>query len=120
ARPAAAGLTVTGAELLQAHVRSFNEGVRTRDWEPMLARFAADAVLRFENVPAGPFVGLDEIRRAYEEQPPDDEIALLGIQADDEAGSVVAAYAWMRGGTGRLELTHDRSAITSLTVIFDE
>ncbi len=76
---------VTGRELVESHVRAFNDGVRTGDWEPMLARFADDAELRFENVPAGPFGGLDEIRHAYREQPPDDEIRLLGIQDDVDA-----------------------------------
>jgi steroid Delta-isomerase len=112
---------VTGVALLEAHVRAFNAGVGSGNWEPMLARFAPDAVLRFENVPAGPFSGIDEIRRAYERQPPDDQIVLLGVQADDdEAGSIVAAYAWLGGGTGRLELAHDRGEITALTVIFDQ
>jgi hypothetical protein len=111
---------VTGRELVEAHVRAFNAGVRSGDWEPMLVRFAPDAELRFVNVPAGPFAGLDEIRRAYREQPPDDEITLLGVQADDERGTVVAAYGWQRGGTGRLELEHDRGAITALTVVFDQ
>jgi hypothetical protein len=103
---------------MEAHVRAFNQGVRTGDWEPMLAPFADDAELRFENVPAGPFRGLDEIRRAYREQPPDDQIALLGIQ--DEEDRIVAAFAWMRGGTGRLVLEHDQGTITALTVIFDQ
>jgi hypothetical protein len=111
---------VTGADLVQAHVRAFNDGVRTGDWEAMLSRFVPEAELWFENVPAGPFVGIDAIRRAYREQPPDDEIQLLGVQADDEHGKVVAAYAWLRGGTGQLELAHDRGAITALTVVFDE
>jgi hypothetical protein len=111
---------VTGTELLQAHVRAFNAGVETGDWEPMLGRFADGAELRFENVPAGPFVGIDEIRRAYRERPPDDGIQLLGVQADDERGEAIGAFAWLRGGTGRLVLEHDRGAITRLTVIFDE
>ena len=106
-------------DLIESHVARFNEGVRSGDWEPMLARFADDAELRFEKVPAGPFSGLEEIRRAYREQPPDDEIRLLGIQDDDEAGVVTAAFAWARGGTGRLVLTHERGAITHLVVIFD-
>jgi hypothetical protein len=111
---------LTGAELVQAHVRSFNEGVRSGDWEPMLLRFADDAELRFVGAAAGPFTGIEEIRRSYREHPPDDSIQLLGIQADDEQGLVVAAFVWLRGGTGRLELTHDRGAITRLSVIFDE
>lgn len=109
----------TGSELLQAHVRAFNEGVRSGDWEPMLGRFGDAAELHFENVPAGPFVGIDAIRAAYREQPPDDEIRLLGVQERDEH-TAVAAFAWLHGGTGRLVLAHERGAITGLTVIFDE
>jgi hypothetical protein len=104
---------------MRAHVGAFNDAVRSGDWEPMLVRFAPDAELWFENVPAGPFIGIDEIRRAYREQPPDDQIQLLGIQTDDAGGEVVAAYVWLRGGTGRLVLEHERGAITRLTVIFD-
>ena len=103
---------------MEAHVRAFNAGVRTGDWEPMLAPFADAAELHFENVPAGPFRGLEEIRRAYRDQPPDDEIRLLGIQEEEDR--VVAAYAWLRGGTGRLVLEHDQGTVTKLTVVFDE
>ena len=106
-------------ELLDRHVRSFNHGVRTSDWEPFLTQFADDAELRFENVPAGPFTGIDAIRTAYREQPPDDEIALLGAQ-DDGDRTITAAFAWLKGGTGRMVLVHERGLVTSLTVIFDE
>jgi hypothetical protein len=109
----------SGADLLLAHVRAFNDGVRSGEWEPMLRRFANDAELRFENVPAGPFVGIDAIRTAYHTQPPDDEIRLLGVEERDER-TAVGAFAWVQGGTGRLVLTHERGAITGLTVVFDE
>jgi hypothetical protein len=105
---------------MESHVARFNEGVRSGDWEPMLARFADDAELRFENVPAGPFAGLDAIRQGYLTEPPDDEIRLLGIQDDERDARVTAAFAWMRGGTGRLVLEHDGGAIARLVVIFDE
>jgi hypothetical protein len=110
---------VSGRELLERHVRSFNHGVRTADWEPMLALFADDAELRFENVPAGPFVWLDAIREGYREQPPDDEIVPLGVQENDEH-TVACAFAWTKGGTGRLTLEHERGAVKRLTVVFDE
>ena len=111
---------MTGRELIESHVARFNEGVRSGVWEPMLSRFADEAELRFEGVPAGPFVGLEAIRRAYREQPPDDQIQLLGIQDDEEDARVTAAFAWARGGTGRLVLEHDRGAITRLVVVFDQ
>jgi hypothetical protein len=109
---------VTGLELMDAHARAFNHGVVTGDWSPMLGRFADDAEVRFENVPAGPFSGIDEIRRAYAEQPPDDTIQLLGVQENDEH-TVVAAFAWTKGGTGRFVLGHDRGEVRTLTVVFD-
>ena len=85
----------------------------------MLALFADDAELMFENVPAGPYVGLEAIRQGYRERPPDDEIVLLGIQEADER-TVTCAFAWSRGGTGRMTLEHERGAVGKLTVVFDE
>ena len=97
--------------LIEQHVRSFNHGVRTGEWEPMLARFAPDAVMEF---PGLTLRGLDEIRAAYAERAPDDEIVLLGIQDDR------AAFAWSKGGTGRMLFAIDRGLIEKLTVVFDE
>lgn len=105
---------------MESHVARFNDGVRSGDWEPMLARFADDAELAFENPPVGPYVGLEAIRRRYLLQPPDDEIHLLGIQDDERDSRVTAGFAWARGGTGRLVLQHDRGAIKRLGVIFDQ
>jgi hypothetical protein len=110
---------VTGAELMTAHLRAFNHGVESGDWEPMLSRFAADAEVQFENIPVGPFVGIDAIRQAYREQPPDDTIQPLGVQENDEL-TVVAAFAWSKGGTGRFVLVHERGEVRRLTVVFDE
>jgi steroid delta-isomerase len=109
---------VTGRELMERHVRAFNAAARDGDWEPMLARFDDDAELHFENAPVGPFVGRDAIRAAYAEQPPGDTIQLLGIQENDEH-HVAAAFAWSKGGTGRMLLEHERGAIRRLTVVFD-
>ena len=110
---------MSGRELLERHVRAFNHGARTSDWEPMLAHIADDAELRFENVPAGPFVGLDAIREGYRERPPDDEIVPLGVQESGEQ-TVTCAFAWSNGGTGRMTLEHERGAVRRLTVVFDE
>ena len=110
---------MTGRELMERHVRAFNAAVGDRNWEPMLSRFTEGSELHFENVPAGPFVGLDAIRRAYAMEPPTDTIQLLGIQENDEH-HVAAAFAWSQGGTGRMLLEHDRGAVTRLKVVFDE
>jgi hypothetical protein len=113
-----AGKPAAGDALMKAHVRAFNHGVETGDWDAMLARFADDAEVHFENVPAGPFTGIDAIRAAYRDQPPDDRIQLLGVQENDEH-TVVAAFAWLRGGTGRFVLEHNGGTVTKLTVVFD-
>ena len=109
---------MNGVDLMTAHARAFNDGVRTGDWDAMLARFADNAEVHFENVPVGPFVGIDAIRQAYRDQPPDDQIQLLGVQENDEH-TIVAAFAWLRGGNGRFVLAHDRGTVSKLTVIFD-
>jgi hypothetical protein len=103
---------------MERHVRAFNSAVGNGNWEPMLSRFTESSELHFENVAAGPFVGLEAIRQAYADQPPTDTIQLLGIQENDEH-HVAAAFAWSRGGTGRMLLEHDRGALTRLTVVFD-
>jgi hypothetical protein len=110
---------VSGRELMERHVRAFNAAVGDGDWQPMLARFTESSELRFENAPAGPFVGRSAIEQAYAEQPPTDTIQLLGIQENDEH-NVAAAFAWSQGGTGRMLLEHDRGAIERLTVVFDQ
>ena len=81
--------------LLDDHIRRFNEGVRNGDFGPMVEGFTEDAELHFEGVPAGPFAGRDAIAAAYLEQPPDDEVEILGVEDRDD-GVVVAGYAWKR------------------------
>ena len=98
---------------MERHVRTFNHGVRTGDWEPMLKHFAQDAELQFENVPAGPFGGLDAIRTAYREQPPDDEIVLL------DGGP---RYAWAREPArpaGEIHLTERDGVVTGIRVLYE-
>jgi steroid Delta-isomerase len=105
--------------LLEQHVARFNEGVRSGDFTPMLAAFAEDAELHFEGVPVGPFVGRDAIDAAYREQPPDDEIEILGSEERD--GVVVARYAWLRDEgrqAGEMLLTPRGDQIQKLVVTF--
>ena len=106
--------------ILDTHVARFNEGVRSGDFGPMLEGFAADAVMTFDGVPAGPFVGREAIGRAYAEQPPTDEIRILGRPVA-EGGTIVADYAWASEGAraGRMLLTSDGELIARLTVTFE-
>jgi hypothetical protein len=93
----------TATDQVAAYVADFNHGVRTRDWEPMIARFAPDAELEFVGLGVPALVGHDAMRAAYAEQGPDDEIELLGTRREGDA--VIARYAWVRGeGTGELRL----------------
>ena len=94
--------------------------MQTGDWAPMLERFADDAELVFEGVPAGPFRGLPAIAEAYRDRPPDDTIAVLDerINCDE----VTAGYAWGRAPevqAGELRLTLDGDRIRRLVVTFD-
>ena len=111
----------TVRQLLDDHVRRFNEGVRSGDFRPMLEQFTDDAELAFEGVPVGPFAGRDAIAAAYRDQPPDDTLAVLGVEETPDG--VVAAYAWsrepgVRAGEMRLTVRGDR--ISRLVVTFEQ
>ncbi|HEX3226015.1 MAG TPA: nuclear transport factor 2 family protein [Gaiellaceae bacterium] len=98
--------------LLEREVEAFNDGVRTGDWSALLALFAEDAVLEFEGIPVGPFVGREAIAEAYRSMPPDDEIVLL----DGGPG-----YAWSKEPTrpaGELHLDERDGHIVRLLVIY--
>src|SRR5262249_14198739 len=112
--------TAVEADPLTAHVARFNEGVRTGDFATMLAWFTPDAEMVFEGVPVGPFVGRDAIAAAYERQPPDDEVRLLGTPRTK--GDMSAAdYAWAANGVraGRMLLTERDGLIARLVVTFE-
>jgi steroid delta-isomerase len=105
--------------LLDDHVRRFNEGVRSGDFGPMVAAFADDGELHFEGGSVGPFIGREAIAAAYRDQPPDDEIEILGKTERD--GMVVARYAWLRDHgkqAGEMRLTRWDGRIKKLVVTF--
>ena len=102
---------------VEEHFRLFNEAVRSRDWAAFLATFAPDAVMRFEPIPIGPYVGLDQIARAYAEQPPSDTMTRVSDVQDGD--SDVVRFAWDAGGAGTLRLTWRDGAVAELIVTFD-
>ena len=89
--------------LLERHVELFNAAVSSGDYDPFLATFADDAVMRFDDLPLGPFIGRKAIAEAYATQRPSDTMALIGMQ---EVGkdAVTAAFEWDAGGTGSIYL----------------
>jgi hypothetical protein len=114
------------ASLLLAHVARFNAGVRGGDFTEMVSFLVPDARMEFVGVSAGPFVGRDAIAAAYREQPPTDEILLLGEPRLEsgclEGDCLVADYAWAGDGrrAGRLLLEARDGEITHLTVTFEK
>ena len=106
--------------ILEEHVERFNEGVRTGDFTRMLENFASDAMMAFEGVPVGPFVGRDEIAAAYRDRPPDDELDVVDSRQEDD--TIVAGYAWRREPdrrAGELRLTVVNDRIARLVITFD-
>jgi hypothetical protein len=108
------------SELFDRHVELFNSGVRTGDFGPMLEQFTADAELHFEGVSVGPFVGRSVIAEAYAQNPPDDEIDILHLEADAEP--LVADYAWKKDEgkrAGRMIVSTRDGRIARLVVTFE-
>jgi steroid Delta-isomerase len=105
------------SDRVEEHFRLFNEAVRTRDWAAFLATFTPDAVMSFEGVSAGPYEGLDQITRAYAEQPPSDTMTRVSDVRDGDRD--VIRFAWDAGGGGTLQMTWCDGAVAGLTVTFD-
>src|SRR5262249_18868295 len=113
---------MTAGELLAEQVARFNEGVRSGNFERMLELFADDTVLEFRGVPVGPFHGIDAIRAAYRDQPPDDEISVQEAEARQDGDTVVAPYGWRRDHgrrAGEMWLTGREARIARLVVTFE-
>jgi steroid Delta-isomerase len=115
-----AAMTGGPGEVLEAHVRRFNEAVRSRDFIEMVDGFAPDAEMVFEGVPVGPFVGREAIAAAYARQPPDDEVRLLGtVRVNGDCAE--SDYAWAADGrrAGRMIVTARDGAVAHLVVTFE-
>lgn len=104
--------------LLERHVELFNEAVRTGDYGPFLETFADRAVMTFDDMPLGPFLGKDAIKDAYVTQPPSDTMALIDMEEVGRDG-VNALFEWDAGGTGRMFLRWDSGHLTELAITFE-
>ncbi len=103
--------------LLERHVELFNAAVASGDYDPFLATFAEDAVMRFENFPIGPFVGRGAIAEAYATQPPSDTMALIGMEVVG-SDAVTADFEWDAGGTGNIYLRFSSAQVVELAIDF--
>jgi steroid delta-isomerase len=106
--------------LLHDHVESFNAGVRSGEWRPMLERFDDAAEMEFRGIPVGPYHGREAIEEAYRTQPPDDELRILEERERD--GRLEARYAWLAEpdvAAGEMLLTPRYGLIRRLVVTFD-
>ena len=103
--------------LLEHHVELFNEAVGTGDYGAFLDTFADEAVMRFDDVPIGPFLGKGEIAQAYATQPPSDTMALIDME-ELGADAVRAAFEWDAGGTGEMYLRWDSERLVELVIAY--
>ena len=103
--------------LLERHVELYNDAVGTGDFSEFLATFDEDAIMRFDDLPAGPYVGKAAIAEAYETQPPSDTMALIDMQ-EIGGDAVKATFEWDAGGTGEMFLRWNNSRLVELTIAF--
>ena len=103
---------------MDRHVEAFNDAVTSGTFDRFVATFTPDAVMRFTNVPAGPFDGRQAILDGYREQPPDDTMRVLDVDDIDEDGARVR-FAWSAGGTGSMLLRWSDEQVRELTITFD-
>jgi hypothetical protein len=101
---------------VEQHIDLLNEGVRTQDFSAFLDTFADDAVMRFEGVPAGPFIGRAAVGEAYRDNPPDDTMRLTSIRPT--ATGTLGSFEWEAGGSGFFILETRNGKTVRLDVSF--
>jgi steroid Delta-isomerase len=103
---------------VERHCELFNDCVRTGDWSPFTATFREDARMLFTNIPAGPYVGRDQIAVAYAEQPPSDTMTLEAVETLDSQ-TARALFVWDRSGEdGSMVLRWRDGKVVELEVTF--
>jgi steroid delta-isomerase len=100
------------------HERVFNDAVRSGNYAPLVEAFADDAVMSFDDLPIGPFQGLDAIRLAYADQPPTDTLTTRSIEHVAENAARVR-FDWDHGGSGSMELSWRGGRVATLAIAFD-
>ena len=106
---------IRGAAL--AHVERFNRAVHDGDWAAFAGTFADDAVMRFTNVPVGPFEGRAAIERGYYAQPPDDTMTVREIEGI-HSDTALVAFTWDANGAGTMRITWTEGLVQELVIAF--
>jgi steroid Delta-isomerase len=102
------------------YIATHNAAVRSGDWEAFSRWFDADAEVRFEGVPVGPFRSREQIRAAYESHPPDDEVEVRNVRT--EGDRTVADYGWSADQgvrAGELRVIWQGDLIRELVITFE-
>lgn len=104
--------------LLKSYVRLHNLGVRTGDFRSMMTLFAPGAAMVFHGLSFGPLAGREEIRAAFRERAPQDELVLLDLRTPNSV-QAEGVYAWRnspKARAGRLSVRVGAGRITELSV----
>jgi ketosteroid isomerase-like protein len=105
---------------IDAYIAEHNEAVRSGDWRRFADWFTDNAEVRFEGAAVGPFRGRDQIRRAYEDRPPDDEVEVRAVR--QEGDRTIADYGWAGDGgvrAGDLRFSWEGERISELVITFE-
>lgn len=99
------------------HVDRFNGAVRSGDWAGFATEFAAEAVMRFTNLPVGPFIGRAAIEQGYYAQPPDDTMTIRRMEGID-SDTVLVGFTWDADGPGTMLIRWGEGLVRELVITF--
>lgn len=79
------------AARVERHVEAFNASVGSEAWRMFADRFTPDATMSFVGVPLGPVTGREAIAAVYARHPPDETMAVRGVQSKGDVDTVAFA-----------------------------
>jgi hypothetical protein len=99
-----------------------NKGIESGNFEQLLTLFSSDAILSFEGINIGPFVGKESIAKAFSIYPPVNKIFALDVAEKEGVHVVDYALAPERdkiSGKIRIQMTKN-NLINKLIIDVDE
>lgn len=103
---------------VENHAVLFNSAVRSGDFADFMTTFTDDAVMRFTNIPVGPFSGRPAIAAAYAAQPPTDTLTIREVEEIDPQTARVA-LDYDNGGSGSMVVRWRDGLVVLVEVTFD-